>query len=180
MPYSLPSGKTQTAEWFRNNQSSIKRVLDVGAGAGTYPKLIKQEHSMCQTAEWIGIEAWGPYIEQFDLKSLYNQVVNCDARKLDWATLGRFDVAIAGDVLEHMTKEEAVVLVNEILENCGTLIISIPIRYMPQDDIDGNPFEIHVKPDWTHEEVVDTWNNVLKNHWRKSVKSKIGVYWLAK
>jgi hypothetical protein len=51
---------------------------------------------------------------------------------------------------------------------------------MPQDDIEGNPFEIHVKPDWTHEEVVDTWKDVLKNHWRKSVKSKIGVYWLAK
>jgi predicted TPR repeat methyltransferase len=180
MPYSLPSGKTQTAEWFSNNQDSINRVLDIGAGAGTYPKLIKQEHNICHTAEWVGIEAWEPYIEQFDLKILYDQVVNCDARKLDWNNLGKFDVAIAGDVLEHMTKEEAVVLVNEILENCGTLIISIPIRYMPQDDIEGNPFEIHVKPDWTHEEVVDTWKDVLKNHWRKSVKSKIGVYWLAK
>jgi predicted TPR repeat methyltransferase len=179
MPYSLPSGKAQTAEWFNNNQDSVNRVLDIGAGAVTYPKLIKQEHSICQTAEWVGIEAWEPYIEQFDLKSLYDQVVNCDARKLNWTSLGQFDVAIAGDVLEHMTKEEAVVLVNEILKNCKTLIISIPIRYMPQDDIEGNPFEIHVKPDWTHNEVVATWGNQIKDYWRKSVKSKIGVYWLA-
>jgi SAM-dependent methyltransferase len=180
MPYSLPSGKTQTAEWFKENQHTISRVLDIGAGAGTYSKLIKDEHQICQDAEWIAIEAWEPYIKQFDLENLYNRVVLCDARKLDWNNLGKFDVAIAGDVLEHMTKEEAVVLVNEILENCGTLIISIPIRYMPQDDIEGNPFEIHVKPDWSHDEVVDTWKDVLKNHWRKSVKSKIGVYWLSK
>jgi hypothetical protein len=51
---------------------------------------------------------------------------------------------------------------------------------MPQDEVNGNPFEVHVKDDWTHEEVMQTWNTYVKNFYRKGKKSKIGVYWLSK
>lgn len=178
--YSLRNGKPETAEWFREHQDSIKRVLDIGCGSGTYPRLIKQEFDLCNDAEWVGVEAWAPYIVEFNLESLYDRVINCDARKLDWNSIGQFDAAIAGDVLEHMTKEEAIELVEQILDHCRTLIISIPIRYMPQDDIEGNPYEVHVKPDWSHDEVVDTWDRYIKHVYRKSVKSKLAVYWLEK
>lgn len=178
--YSLRNGKPETAEWFQEHKDSIKRVLDIGCGSGTYPRLIKQEFNLCNNAEWVGVEAWAPYITEFNLESLYDRVINCDARKLDWNTIGKFDAAIASDVLEHMTKQEAVELVDQILDNCKTLIISIPIRYMPQDDIDGNPYEIHVKPDWSHDEVIDTWGTYIKHVYRKSVKSKLAVYWLEK
>ena len=177
--YSLRNGKPETAEWFRENQQSIMRVLDIGCGSGTYPRLIKQEYGLCHSAEWVGVEAWAPYIQEFALDTLYDRVINCDARTLDWSDMGQFDVTIAGDVLEHMTKDEAIVLVDSVLKHSRWMIISIPIRYMPQDDIDGNPFEIHVKPDWTHEEVVDTWGEHIKKIYRKSVKSKLAVYWLS-
>lgn len=178
--YSLRNGKPETAEWFQQNQSTISRILDIGCGSGTYPRLIKQEFCLCQDAEWVGVEAWLPYIQEFKLNTLYNQVINCDVRELDWNNMGHFDVAIAGDVLEHMTKQQAVDLVESVLDHSTWLIISIPIRYMPQDDIDGNPFEVHVKPDWTHDEVVDTWGAYIKRTYRKSVKSKLAVYWLSR
>lgn len=179
MGYSLRGGKPETAQWFKENESKIERVLDIGAGSGTYVKLIKEEFNICKDSYWVAIEAWQPYIEKFNLTSMYNEVINTDARKLDWSTLGKFSVAIAGDVLEHMTKDEATKLVDEILENCKTLIISIPIIYMPQDELEGNPFEVHVKPDWSHAEVIDTWKNKIKKFYRKSPKSKIAVYWLS-
>lgn len=178
--YSLRNSKPETAEWFRQNQSTISRILDIGCGSGTYPRLIKQEFGLCQDAKWVGVEAWLPYIQEFKLETLYNQVINCDARELDWSKMGRFDVAIAGDVLEHMTKQQAIDLVESVLDHSAWMIISIPIRYMPQDDIDGNPFEVHVKPDWTHDEVVDTWGHYIKHTYRKSVKSKLAVYWLSR
>ena len=178
--YSIRNGKLETAAWFKENASTIDRILDIGCGSGTYSLLIKKEFKLCVNTEWVGIEAWQPYIEEFDLISLYDQVINCDARELDWDSLGKFDVAIAGDVLEHMSKEHAIKLVQELLNNCTTLIISIPIRYMAQDALAGNPFEIHVKPDWTHDEVIDTWGNNIKQMYRKSVKSKLAVYWLSK
>lgn len=179
MGYSLRGGKPETAQWFKENEPTIVRVLDIGAGSGTYVKLIKEEFNLCKRSEWVAIEAWQPYIEKFNLNTMYNQVINQDVRTLDWNKLGHFSVAIAGDVLEHMTKEEAVTLVDQILKNANTLIISIPIVYMPQDELEGNPFEVHVKPDWSHDEVMLTWGSKIKKFYRKSPKSKIAVYWLS-
>lgn len=179
MGYSLRGGKPETAEWFKQNQKNITRVLDIGAGSGTYARLIKQEFNLCHTAEWVAVEAWTEYISKFGLADLYDRVINQDARTLDWSQLGYFSVAIAGDVLEHMTKAEAVELVDRVLQHSETLIVSIPIVYMPQDAVEGNPFEVHVKPDWTHDEVMSTWAPLIKNFYRKSVKSKIAVYWLS-
>lgn len=179
MGYSLRGGKPETAEWFRQNQQHINRVLDIGAGSGTYIKLIKQEFDLCHHTEWTAVEAWPEYIDKFQLDTLYNRVINQDARTLDWDTLGHFSVTIAGDVLEHMTKSEAVHLVDQILKHSDTLIVSIPIVYMPQDELEGNPYEVHVKPDWSHDEVMETWAPFIKSFYRKSVKSKIAVYWLS-
>jgi predicted TPR repeat methyltransferase len=180
MGYSLRGGKPETAEWFRQNQQNIARVIDIGAGSGTYAKLIKQEFDLCHDSEWTAIEAWQEYVDKFELKNIYDHVINQDVRTLDWDLLGHFSVAIAGDVLEHMTKDEAVALVDTILDHADTLIISIPIVYMPQDAVEGNPFEVHIKPDWSHDEVIETWAPVIKTFYRKSVKSKIAVYWLSK
>lgn len=179
MGYSLRGGKPETAEWFRQNESTITRVLDIGAGSGTYSRLIKQEFNLCCDAEWTAVEAWPEYIHKFRLPTLYDHVINQDARTLDWNSLGHFSVAIAGDVLEHMTKSEAVKLVDQILQHADTLIVSIPIVYMPQDELEGNPYEVHVKPDWSHDEVMETWVTAIKHFYRKSVKSKIAVYWLS-
>ena len=179
MGYSLRGGKPETAEWFRQNESSITRVLDIGAGSGTYAKLIKQEFDLCKHAEWTAVEAWADYVEKFELASLYDRVINQDVRTLDWSSLGHFSVAIAGDVLEHMTKQQAIDLVDNILKHADTLIVSIPIVYMPQDELEGNPYEVHVKPDWSHDEVMETWAPFIKHVHRKSVKSKLAVYWLS-
>lgn len=180
MGYSLSAGKPETLEWFVKNEKNIDRILDIGAGSGTYINLIKFDNKTCTTAEWVGVEAWQNYIEEFNLTEKYNSIINQDARKLNWDLLGSFSVAIAGDVLEHMTKEDAIILVENILKNCKTLIISIPIIHMPQDEINGNPFEVHVKDDWSHEEVMATWGQYIKSVYRKGSKSKIAVYWLSK
>lgn len=180
MGTSLSSGKLETLTWFKDNEKKITRILDIGIGSGTYINLIKFNNAICIDAEWVGVEAWQNYITEFNLIEKYNTVINQDARTLDWQKLGKFSVAIAGDVLEHMSKQDAILLVNNILENCSTLIISIPIIHMPQDEVNGNPFEVHVKDDWTHEEVLGTWNTYIKDFYRKGKKSKIGVYWLSK
>jgi SAM-dependent methyltransferase len=177
MGTSLSSGKAQILDWFQKNQTIIRTVVDIGAGSGTYIKLVKEDANCCADAKWIGIEAWQPYIDQFNLTKRYDQVINQDVRQVDWLTLTP-TVVIAGDVLEHMSKHDAVELVKKILNPGVTLIISIPIRHMPQDAINGNPYEVHVKDDWTHQEVMSTWQPYICQSYRKSPKSKIGVYWL--
>ena len=178
MSYSLKSGKNETLAWFQNNQASITTVVDIGPGSGTYINLIKETANCCTDARWIGIEIWKPYIEQFKLESRYDQIINQDVRTVDWHQLNP-SVVIAGDVLEHMTKADAVTLVDRILKASPMLIVSIPIRYMPQDEhAYENPHEAHVKDDWSHDEFMDTWGHYVVDSYRKSIKSKLGVYWL--
>lgn len=181
MSYSLKSGKEQTLNWFKQNESTIHTVVDIGPGSGTYIKLIKEDAACCLNARWIGIEIWEPYIQQFDLARRYDSVLNQDVRTLDWNQIGPVSVVIAGDVLEHMTKNQAIELVNKIVTVSDMLIVSIPIRYMPQDEhAYENPHEAHIKDDWSHEEVVDTWGHWIKDSYRKSPKSKLGVYWICR
>lgn len=179
MPYSLKGGKAEIAAWFRENAASIHRVLDIGPGSGTYARLIRVENQLAPRAHWTAVEIWKPYIERYGLAEIYDTIINQDARRLDWKTMLRFDVTIAGDVLEHMTKIEAIALVDNILTNSGILIVSIPIRHMPQDDqAYDNPYEAHVKDDWSHDEVMETWGHNITAFYRKSVKSKLAVYWM--
>ena len=180
MSFSLTSGKAETLAWFQNNESNITTVVDIGPGSGTYIKLIKEEAGCCTNATWIGVEIWKPYIEEFQLESRYTRVLNQDVRTVDWTELNP-SVVIAGDVLEHMTKTDAVALVDRILSVADTLIVSIPIRHMPQDEhAYDNPHEAHIKDDWSHDEVMDTWGHYIFDSYRKSQKSKLGVYWLRK
>lgn len=176
MPYSTKEGKAQTVEWVKEIQEPINRVLDLGIGKGTYSRLFRKNNdTQIFNSYWIGIEVWVPYINKYNLYKRYNQIITEDIRKVDYKALYPIDLAFAGDVLEHMTKNESIDVVNQVLSICPRLIISIPIIHYPQDAIEGNPFEIHVKDDWSHEEMMDTFPQITKS-W---TGSEVGCYLLS-
>lgn len=172
MPRSSKEGKPTTLSWIRNMEA-VKTVLDVGVGVGTYRDYCWRD-SLLRDSIWWGVEAWEPYIEEFKLRKKYHHLINDDARFLDWTKLPTFDLVLFGDVLEHMSKTSAQSLVNAALENSRYVIISIPIMHLPQGAIYGNPFEIHVKDDWTHEEVLESFPNIIDS----SPGKIVGVYLL--
>jgi len=129
-------------------------------GKGFIKKWLGKKYPILKHANWTGVEAWKPYIDQYNLTTRYNNIVNADIRTIDYSKFEKFDLAFAGDVLEHMTKEEAVTLVENILAISSILIISIPIIHYPQEEYEGNPFEAHVKDDWSHTEVIKTFPNI--------------------
>ena len=140
MPYSFDQGK----QYIKNILGRVKpaRILDIGPGSGTYAKLYPD-------AKWTGIEIYEPYVERFDLNNLYEKVIIADAREYDFGELGRFDAVVAGDVLEHMTAEDAKSLLEKLKALSSTVIVSIPIGHFPQGEWEGNPHEAHVVDDWT-------------------------------
>jgi cyclopropane fatty-acyl-phospholipid synthase-like methyltransferase len=170
MPTSSNAGKKQIRQWISNIE--VNKVLDVGCGEGTYPKLLKQQYPILNNAEWWGIEAWAKYIEEFNLTELYNNIINEDVRKVNWDSIPNFDLIIFGDVLEHMTKEESQELVSKAITKSRYIIISIPIVHAPQGAYEGNPFEIHVKDNWSHTEVLESFPYIVESNGSK----KIGVY----
>lgn len=176
MPSSNKEGKGTVISWIHERADDIKRVLDLGAGIGTYSKLLRRKHRYLATAAWIAVEVWKPYIEKYNLRLMYDQVYNEDIRTFDYKKLKWVDCTFIGDVLEHMTKEEAIDVVNKVSEISKIIIISIPIIHMPQGEAEGNPYEVHVKDDWSHKEVINTFPNIRKFDEGR----KVGVYWLEK
>ena len=147
MPYSSESGKS----YIRNIVGRIKhdRMLDIGCGSGTYAKMFPE-------ADWTGIEVWEPYIEEFKLNDLYQQLILADARAVNLTRFGHFDVVMLGDVLEHMDKDDAVALLDKARSVADTVIVSIPIGHYPQDAYNGNPHEKHITDNWSGQEFIET------------------------
>jgi len=171
MPSSLYEGKDTIIEWVKNAES-VSTILDIGCGEGTYPMLLNQ--FLPSSVVWWGVEAWKPYIEEFKLSEKYNYILNEDVRLLNWNKLPNFDLVFFGDILEHMTKEESLTVVSNAMNKSKFSIISIPIVRMKQGAVSGNHYEIHVKDDWSHDEVMSTFPNIKE--FKKG--KKIGVYLL--
>jgi len=144
MPTSDAEGKGWSLERFRRHQPNT--VTDIGPGEGTYARLFRPEH---EGVWWTAIEIHKPYVTKYKLKStktrtMYDEIHVEDARDSDDHLFHR-DLVIAGDVLEHMPREDAVALLQRI-EQAGAwnILVSLPIVDSQQGEVDGNPHEAHV------------------------------------
>lgn len=165
MPYSSNEGKDTVINWIDSVEHN--RILDIGPGSGVYADLINTRGMWYSALD--AVEAWTPYIDMFNLKSKYTNVINIDVRNHDDFN---YDIIILGDILEHMSKEDAVSLWDKCSKNAKYAVISIPIIHYPQGHEFGNPFEEHVKDDWTALEVLQTFSNINK----MELYSTIGIF----
>ncbi len=133
-------------------------VLDVGAGAGVYGRLVRQ--SLPNVTKLDAVEIWTPYVSRFGLDKIYDEVFLDDIRIRSFPP-SSYDVVIMGDVLEHMTKLQATLVWNHMLGVANkAVIMSVPIIHYPQGHAEGNPYEEHVKDDWTAGEVLDSFMGI--------------------
>ena len=154
MPSSHTDGKPLSMSWVKKLNPTT--VLDVGAGVGTYA--IEMKKSGIRPPRIDAIEVWQPYIDKYDLETMYDKVFKVDAREWDdW----NYDLVILGDILEHMTKEEALAIWDKISKQASAAIISIPIIHCPQGHSDDNPYEEHIKEDWTSKEVLESFTGIV-------------------
>lgn len=153
MPYSDPQNKTWAEEKMR--EMNFETVLDVGAGAGTYGLMAR---SINPNARIDGIEVWTPYIDQFGLNNIYDHVYNYEAKEHKVWT---YDLVIFGDILEHMSKQDAFDLYEKAAKYCTYILFSIPIVHLPQGAWGGNPYETHVVDHWHHEDILKEFRNLV-------------------
>ena len=130
-------------------------VLDIGPGSGVYGRIVRD---VAPSARLVGVEAWAPYVDEFWLRDVYDEVIVGDARELsNW----NYDLVIFGDVLEHMSEADASLLWAKAASARCRVLMSIPIIHYPQCAEHGNPFEVHVVDDWSHERVLDTFSGIV-------------------
>ena len=129
--------------------------IDVGAGQGKYrillPELLRMD----------ACEIWQPAPVRENLEKLYTRVYHCDAYYLmeeladvihrqDYQTFAGYDVAIFGDVLEHMTVERAQTTLRRACFISDEVIVVVPYLY-PQEPHDDNEHQRHIQDDLTPE-----------------------------
>lgn len=140
MPTSYTAFKEEVKQWFVNNVSPKKVILDAGPGEGTYANLL---NSLGYTID--AVEIWPPYIEKYNLDSKYRKVYVGDISRFD---LSDYDFIILGDVLEHLPVNEAVRLIDKIKSAGKECLVAVPYL-MPQDEHEGNKYETHHQSDLT-------------------------------
>jgi cyclopropane fatty-acyl-phospholipid synthase-like methyltransferase len=155
-----------------------KSVLDIGAGQGTYSKLAKQKGQY-----WHALEIFYPYVRMYKLAKKYHRITIGDARYMDYDKLSVFQgwhLIIAADMLEHMTKEDAKLLIYELSKHCKHLLICFPVEHQEQHAGDeGNDYETHIDH-WTADEMEMYLNSVAELPIVKSLVGNVLAYYLVK
>jgi hypothetical protein len=145
MPTSYPIFKDSVRNWFLENVPFNTRIMDVGAGCGTYSQLLRGYGYKMDA-----IEIWEPYIEKYDLKSKYDKVWNWDFINMPVGAYDDYDFFIMGDILEHLSVDEGQWILSFLRLKGKKFIVAVPYQ-MEQGEHEGNMYETHLQPDLTPE-----------------------------
>ena len=119
MPTSYQLYKDSIKNWILENVSLDAKILDIGAGCGTYSNLLR-DYGYKMDA----IEIWEPYIKKYNLKDKYDVVMEMDVLDVYAPTLQNYDMCILGDILEHLNIEDGQRLIKDISKHCKYFIVS--------------------------------------------------------
>lgn len=130
----------------RNHDPLTTTVLDVGADQGKYRILLDEFPHVD------GCEIWGPSIRENELDRLYSYVY--DMNIVDFVETHAFraagyDVIIFGDVLEHISRDDAKRTLKRIYQNprCDVVVV-VPFE-SHQGYAKDNPYQVHLQDDLT-------------------------------
>ena len=143
---SYKEGKAEVVKFIQDSFEWGSTVLDVGACDGIWVNLLKKDGHVNHFI-FDAVEIYEPNIRLNHLSWKYRQVFNADIRMLDYHN---YDLIIFGDVLEHMTVEEAQACIEYAQDRAEMIVVAVPFR-LPQDELYGNPYERHIQDDLTHE-----------------------------
>lgn len=151
MPYSTGYLKNEVKAHFLKNVSQNLRILDAGAGCGTYSNLLKADFPNMD-----GIEIFTNYIDMFDLKNKYNNLYVGNVLEFDLST---YDYIILGDIIEHMTHEDAKSFLDKLQNDDKLCLVGVPYNFEQGAEF-GNVHETHLQPDLTEEIFLSRYPNM--------------------
>ena len=169
MPYSYDHLNDFVNEYVRHHYSKPS-IVDLGAGAGKYGKMFRDFASRIDA-----VEIFRDNIYRFNLRDIYDHAFNYNLMVFE-RPAGVYDLAIMGDVLEHLSIEDAdrSLLKYAVAMQCDVLIV-VPFNY-PQGPncpaVQENPHEEHLQPDLTAEVMAERYPTLVPLH----VDKISGVY----
>lgn len=151
MPTSSPVVITEVVAMVAQVATKERRaILDVGPGYGKYGLLLREMLNE-KPGQLDAIEAWPQYVIDFPwLGCIYDDVHIGDVCDRSPSWLGRYDLVLMSDVLEHIEHGPAVELLTTIP---GRVVISTPAEFFHNGD-NLPPTEDHVSH-WTVEALAE-------------------------
>ncbi len=125
------------------------RILDVGVGVGIYGMLLRTALDIMH--ERVAPEKWQLQIDGLEIfpdyrnpiwDFAYNRVHIGDIRSYQFPP-DSFDLVLINDVLEHLTRKEAIACVTRLLVIAPTVILTTPVSHIQQGAWGGNVHETH-------------------------------------
>jgi SAM-dependent methyltransferase len=133
-------------KYLTDNFDTESTILDVGCGHGYYFKLLNDHFK-----KFDAVEIWEPYINEYKLTEMYDNVFNINILDFEF---DHYDIIIMGEILEHKSRTDAVKILNKLKDKCKELIVVVPY-YLPQDEVFGNKYEIHLQPDLSDDIIME-------------------------
>jgi 2-polyprenyl-3-methyl-5-hydroxy-6-metoxy-1,4-benzoquinol methylase len=138
--YSYEFYKPEIREYLKSKFKGNAKILDIGAGCGTYWNLLHNDFKYIDA-----VEVFKPNIEKYNLKQKYHRVYNMNIKDFEY---GNYDIIIFGDIIEHLDINDAQNVLKYALNRCKEIIVAVPYE-MEQEEVDGNIYEIHKQDDLT-------------------------------
>lgn len=132
--------KREITNYLKQNFDNHVRILDVGAGEGTYLPFLEPYFDNIEA-----VEVFKPNIDNFNLEERYKKVYNTNILDFEYDF---YDIIIFGDIIEHLEVEEAQRVLEYAYNRCTEMVVAVP--YLSSQGIEeDNIYEIHKQDDLT-------------------------------
>jgi hypothetical protein len=122
-------------------QMRPQHIVDFGAGGGKNGRIARE--LLGNDVKLIAVEGFESAAISLRECGPYDEV--CHDLLQHWTenSTGTYDLAIFGDVLEHLTPKEIHIVVQRCLLKFSRIIIVCPLHDIFQESCYGNPLEVH-------------------------------------
>jgi SAM-dependent methyltransferase len=127
-----------TVYLLKKEMAGCRSVLDLGCGPSS-------PLQYCQNIKYsVGVEPYTPYYKIAKAKNIHTKHLHCKIENLKFAPKS-FDAVILIEVLEHLTKESGIKILEESERWAKKkVIVTTPNGFVPQKGLDDNPLQKHL------------------------------------
>lgn len=162
MPGSRPSVLAPMCN--RIMEKNPMSILDIGIGFGKIGFLAREytDVRLGRYFNWKtridGIEIFEKYITRLQ-REIYNNIYIGNAIDI-LPTLGRYDIIICSDVLEHLSEQDGTILLDLIKDRSKFAMIATPVTVLQQEALYDNEHERHLSA--FSKETLSKWGQVFQ------------------
>ncbi len=118
--------------------ADCESVLDLGCGPDS-------PLQFCKNVKYsVGVEVFKPYLLKSKKKNIHKKYMRKKIEEIEFPEK-RFDAVILLEVLEHLTERQSKIILKKAEKWAKKkVIISSPNGFVPQKEVDDNPFQKHL------------------------------------